>query len=488
MDPPMTVGKQFQDDAKSAGSGSVELEKHSEVIGHTTDQDYDLQKLQVNERRALAKIDFRVVPVLCILYLLAFLDRVNIANAALFGLKEDLKLGGTEYNTALVIFFVPYVGLPRIIVASWPRDFSWVREDLTKKPLFPTHELLGLFESGMFPGCFYLLAMWYRREEAQKRYTFFFCSTTLAGAFGGLLASAIGKMDGIRGYRGWRWVFILEGLLTCVVSFVLFFLIADFPEQVKWLSAEEKRWVKRRLYDDVGNSQVDNSITFRSSLDVLKDYKVLVGGLMYFGLIVPAYGYAYFAPAIIQGLGYGPIRTQLLSVPPWAAAFGLAMCLATISDAVRHRFIFTIIPPAIGLAGFVILMKENHNIHLRYAAIFLAAAGTYAAMPIIVCWFNTNLAGHRRRAVATGWQVGFGNIGGIIAAYSFLAKDAPRYITGYSICIAFICLSMLSCGVYFLGLVWENRQRDRGQVRGVDLPPEEKEKMGDLNPDYRYLL
>ena len=63
--------------------------------------------------------------------------------------------------------------------------------------------------TGMFPGCFYLLAMWYRREEAQKRYTFFFCSTTLAGAFGGLLASAIGKMDGLRGYRGWRWVFII---------------------------------------------------------------------------------------------------------------------------------------------------------------------------------------------------------------------------------------------------------------------------------------
>jgi hypothetical protein len=64
-------------------------------------------------------------------------------------------------------------------------------------------------QAGMFPGSFYLLAMWYRREESQKRFTFFFSSTTLAGAFGGLLASAIGKMDGVRGYRGWRWVFIL---------------------------------------------------------------------------------------------------------------------------------------------------------------------------------------------------------------------------------------------------------------------------------------
>ena len=108
--------------------------------------------------------------------------------------------------------------------------------------------------------------------------------------------------------------------------------------------------------------------------------------------------------------------------------------------------------------------------------------------------------------MATGWQVGFGNsksgitlcalqftkdldlVGGIIAAYSFLSKDAPRYTTGYSICIAFVCLSALSCGVYFAGVIWENRRRDRGLVRGADLPPEEKEKLGDLNPDYRYLL
>jgi MFS family permease len=81
----------------------------------------------------------------------------------------------------------------------------------------------------MFAG-FYLIGMWYRRHEAQRRYSFFFNSTTLAGAFGGLLASAIGKMDGVRGYAGWRWIFILEGCLTCVVSFAFFFLLPDFPE------------------------------------------------------------------------------------------------------------------------------------------------------------------------------------------------------------------------------------------------------------------
>jgi hypothetical protein len=185
--------------------------------------------------------------------------------------------------------------------------------------------------------------MWYRRHEAQKRYSFFFSSTTLAGAFGGLLASAIGKMDGMRGYRGWRydtvrkrygnsinfslnrWIFILEGTLTCVVSFAFFFLIPTFPEQAKWLRPEERAYVSARLRADQGKSALERKITFKDVMNVFKDPKVLIGGFMYFGLIVPAYGYAYFSPAIIKSYGYSPIQTQLHSVPPWAAAFAFAM-------------------------------------------------------------------------------------------------------------------------------------------------------------------
>ncbi|CAL1702171.1 unnamed protein product [Somion occarium] len=478
----------------------VDIEKP--IIEHS---EPGLQSPQVNGRRILRKIDLRVVPVLCVLYLLAFLDRVNIANATLFGLKEDLKLQGDQYNTALVIFFVPYIicEIPSNALLKRLKPHLWLSgcmfmfglttllQGFTQNygGLLATRFFLGVFESGMFPGCFYLLAMWYRREEAQKRYSFFFSSTTLAGAFGGLLASAIGKMDGVRGYRGWRWVFILEGLFTCVVAIVFFFLISDFPEEVKWLTAEEKQFVKDRLYDDVGHSQSDEKITFKSALGVLKDYKVIIGGFMYFGLIVPAYGYAYFAPAIIQSIGnHSSIHTQLLSVPPWACACVLSMVVAIISDYSGHRYIFTLLPTLVALAGFIILLVVHDNNHLQYAALFLASAGSYSAMPIIVCWFNTNLAGHKRRAVATGWQVGFANIGGIIAAYSFVAKDAPKYIPGYSISIAFIVLSMFACVAYLVGIAWENRERDRGNVRGVDLPAEEKQKLGDLNPDYRYIL
>lgn len=112
--------------------------------------------------------------------------------------------------------------------------------------------------------------------------------------------------------------------------------------------------------------------------------------------------------------------------------------------------------------------------------------GTYAAMPVIVCWFNMNLGGHHRRAVGSAWQIGFGNIGGIVATYSFLSKDAPEYRPGYSICIGFICLSALSCCLYAALITWENRRRSR-TVR-QDLSDYEKTELGDLNPEFRYML
>lgn len=126
--------------------------------------------------------------------------------------------------------------------------------------------------------------MWYKRSEAQKRYSFFFSSTTLAGAFGGLLASAIGKMNGVRGYLAWRWIFILEGLLTCVVAIAFFWLIPEFPEDAKWLTEEERTYVKERLQKDQGRSAAERQIRFKDVMTVFKDYKIFVGGFMYFGM------------------------------------------------------------------------------------------------------------------------------------------------------------------------------------------------------------
>lgn len=207
---------------------------------------------------------------------------------------------------------------------------------------------------------------------------------------------------------------------------------------------------------------------------------------MYMGLIVPAYGYAYFAPSIITTYKYSAIETQLHSVPPWAAAFGFSMLVAVFSDAFKHRFLFALAPICISLAGFAVLLTVHDNLPLQYSALFLVCMGTYSAMPVIVCWFNMNLGGHHRRAIGSAWQVGFGNIGGIVATYSFLSKDAPLYKPGYGICIGFACLSAVSCCAYAGLITWENRRRERS-VR-ANISDYERTELGDLNPEFRYML
>jgi hypothetical protein len=204
-------------------------------------------------------------------------------------------------------------------------------------------------------------------------------------------------------------------------------------------------------------------------------------------MIVGAYGYAYFSPTIISQLGYTAVRANLLSTPPWAVAFVFAMTIATISDYVAHRFLFAVTCIIIAMIGFIVLLVPDMRNSVYYGALFLAAPGAYTAMPIIVCWFNTNLGGHLKRSVGSAWQVGFGNIGGIIAVYVFLPGTAPRYVLGKSVCIGFFGLAIISTVIYYFGCAWENRRRDR-RVGRTDLSEEEMSRLGDSHPDFRFML
>lgn len=118
--------------------------------------------------------------------------------------------------------------------------------------------------------------------------------------------------------------------------------------------------------------------------------RVVAGAFMYLGFVVPAYSYAYFSPTIIKSFGYSPIRTQLLSVPPWACSFVFAMIIAVFSDLLKHRFLFVLLPLFVAISGFATLLAYNGDYHVKYGALFLAVSGVYSTMPVIVAWFNSN--------------------------------------------------------------------------------------------------
>lgn len=502
----MPIGKPSPTAPSDSEKAGLDIVGNNTYHPGTADIEYDELHVpcppHTTERKIMNRVDWHLIPFLCVLYLLAFLDRVNIANAKSFKLVDDLNLKDNEYNTALTMFFVPYIIAeipsnillkkfsPRVWLPACMLGFgiASVGQGLVQNysGLLATRFFLGLFESGMFPGCFYLISMWYKRNESQKRYSLFFSSTSLAGAFGGLLASAIGKMQGIRGYNGWRWIFILEGILTCVVALVFFVIFPSFPEEAKWLKEDERAYIKARLQADQGHNAAERKITFHDVVTVMKDHRVWLGGFMYFGLIVPAYGYAFFAPTIISTYHYDAIQTQLHSVTPWAASFGFSLLTAILSDWTRHRAAFALAPLALSLAAFATLLTVHDNTPVQYAMLHLVTMGTYAVLPIIVCWFSMNLGGHHRRAIGTAWQIGFGNIGGIIATFAFLNKDAPYFKNGYSICLGFTCLSGLASALYLISIYLENQRRKKA-VRDVGLSDYEKSEMGDLNPEFRYM-
>lgn len=224
-----------------------------------------------------------------------FWDRVNISSALTLGILKDLDLTGDRANTALVVFYAPYIisEIPSNILMKKLNPHVWLSACIfafgiimlgqafvkSYGGLICTRFFLGLAEAGIFPGSFYLISFWYKREEAQKRFTVYWSSVILAGAFGGLLATGISKMDGDRGMAAWRWIFLLEGVASVCVGIAAFFFVADFPKEAKWLTPEERAFLTAKTRSNESNNA---PITRQDLIHYFTDIKSYLGAIMYF--------------------------------------------------------------------------------------------------------------------------------------------------------------------------------------------------------------
>ncbi|KAI0973736.1 putative allantoate permease [Xylaria arbuscula] len=425
----------------------------------------------IDSNKLLRKVDLHVLPILFIVYGAAFIDRVNISNALTLGLSTELGLVDQQPNIALTIFFIPYIlfEIPSNILMKKFNPHVWipgcilifgvvmVAQGFVQNygGLLATRFLLGLAEAGVFPGSFYLISFWYKRDEAQKRFPFYWSSTIIAGAFGGLLASAIGKLEGVRGLSSWRWVFILEGIATILIAIVAFFCITDFPREAKWLLPDEKAFLLARVEADESHRV---PVTTKEVFKFLSQPLHWVAAIIYLSFLIPSYSFVFFLPSIVQTLGYSTIQTQLHSVPPFAAAFGFAIVTAYISDRIRLRSPLIFLGLALLITGLSILttVHGRSNFSAEYAGLCLIAMGSTGVGGIVVCWYVMNLRGHVERSIGSAWFICFGNIGGIIATFTFLKRDAPYYRTGYLICLSSSSLCVVMCALYGM-LIWRKR-------------------------------
>jgi len=225
---------------------------------------------------------------------------------------------------------------------------------------------LGVAEAGLFPGVSYYLSCWYKRSEFGIRVAIFFSAAAVAGSFGGLLAAAIEKMDGVGGKRGWAWIFILEGLATVVLGVISFWMVHDFPDEAKFLSIDDRRRVIRRLKEDDQSSAEHEEFKWAYLWASLGDWKTYTGMVIYMGCDGALYAFSLFIPTIIKGLGYSSAHAQLLTVPPYAVAAVVTITVGFIADRTRQRGLCNICIAFFGIAGFSMLLGK---MNLRFSAI-----------------------------------------------------------------------------------------------------------------------
>ncbi|KAI9827522.1 MAG: hypothetical protein M1832_004872 [Thelocarpon impressellum] len=457
------------------------------------------------ERRLRIKCDWHVLPILCVLYLLSFLDRVNIGNARIEGLEKELKMSGSDYNVASLIFFVSYFlfEVPSNIILKNVNPssyfaiimFGWGVVTVCQgvvtnfSSLVALRFLLGMFESGFTAGSVYLISMYYKRYELQWRISIWFSFAILGAAFGGLFAYALAKMNGVGGYSGWRWIYIIEGLLTVVTAAFAKMFVVDWPVNAKFLTEPERALLLRRLAADGGFGKMDrlNAVSARRTA---KDWKIYVGALMYFGVVNTGYATALFIPTIIREMGYTSSSAQLRSAAVNLTAAGCILMVAYTTDRIRNRYFACVLGPVIGTTGYVMLLAQGSlSAGVKYMATFFITCGVYIMQPVTLGWLANNMGGHYKRAIAAAVQAAVGNLGGIVASNIFITEQAPRYPVGYGVSMALLLFAGLMSTVFLVGLRRENKLRDQGgRDYRLQESAEELENMGDDHPSFRFSM
>ncbi|GJN71068.1 hypothetical protein PLIIFM63780_002341 [Purpureocillium lilacinum] len=463
-------------------------------------------------RRILRKADWRVIPCLAAMYLVSFIDRSNIGNAKVAGMNKDLHLTGMQYNIALTAFFIPYalLEIPCNVILKLTRPSIWMPSIMLAwgivmtltgivkdfKGLVICRVFLGITESGFFPGATYLLTVWYRRYEVQTRMVVFYASVSLSGAFSGLLAYAIQHMEGIAHLGGWSWIFILEGLATIVIAICMYIFLPDGPATAKFLTQEEKRFIITRLETETGSGEgrTTNSdkLTVRQVMEALKEWRIYVAVVIYWGNTVAVYAFSVTIPTVIRDLGYSAANAQLMTIPVYVCAMICAVVSAMLSDRYKQRSSFILgacVTAALGLLALIASPHPNYP-GLTYGFLFLAASGLYSIIVPAICWIANNLAPSGKRAVGMAMLISGGNLGGIVGSNIFLEREAPHYWSGYGVCLAVVLAAIVSVLVLRWRYKKDNTARDKMTLAEIraKYTDDELVRLGDASPLWRYTL
>ena len=424
----------------------------------------------MSDDHIFTKCAWRLIPLTMVLYLVNYIDRVNVGFAALT-MNKDLNFSPVIFGFGAGVFFLGYfffqvpanwilerVGARRwmfCILVAWGSISA--ANALVQDPtsFYVVRFLLGVAEAGFFPGMILYLTYWFPQAYLARYFAMFATAIPLAFVIGGPLASVILSMEGVAGLHGWQWLFILEGMPAVFLAFAVLKLLPDGPARAAWLTTEEKALIAKRLASDEPGAKSSFWLTFR-------DPRVFVLGIALFGITAGGqYGVGLWLPQIVQRMGFSNQATGLIVALPYIIAVAAMVLWGRSSDIRRERVWHVAIPLLCGAGGFAIASVAQNSL-LQFVGLTVTAVAAVSSYPPMNSLLKSMLS---RSGMASGIALynSIGNLGGFAGPYIIGALQTDNGGNAASMAILSMFLVFSASIVLGLGRVLALGQQRHGQ-------------------------
>ncbi|GMM31333.1 allantoate permease [Martiniozyma asiatica (nom. inval.)] len=471
----------------------------------------DLEDVDIDDekfKKLLRKIDFHLLPLICLLYALQFMDKTSSSYAAVMGLRTYYKMEGVMYSWVGSSFYLGYLAfefpvsalLQRFPVAKTASAFVIIWGVLlclhatpsTYPGLITLRTLLGIFESGITPAMVIITGQWYKKEEQFLRTSLWFSCNGLGTIMGSAIAYGLATHESSYSMPAWKILFIVVGVMTIFVGILILIWIPDLPTKAIWLTEEEKRLTVLRIKTNqqgFGNKH----FKFSQFKEALLDINTWLFFFFALASNIPNGSLTNFGSILLtETFGYTATESLYMNMPTGAVELVGCILLAWLHRYCSSRLIISFISMAIALVCACMLAFAKHSPHARLAGYYLMFVYPLTTICSLSC-FSSNVAGHTKKITVNAiYLIGY-CAGNLIGPQTFIASQAPEYVGGEIAIVVCYVVSLIFIAWTYFNYWRVNRQRNRLQAEGkLEIPDFENYEFADLtdkeNPNFRYSL
>ncbi|KAI0206138.1 major facilitator superfamily transporter [Astrocystis sublimbata] len=466
--------KSFEGSASHKEMGSKQIEELAEIVVPIENcellRDKTNDELAAIERSLVRKLDYRFLPGVCFMLLLEYLDRINVSNARLAGMQDDLGLSDVQWSLGISLFYIGYIvsqvptnvllakSQPRYVMSTMMLAWSvtTIKAAAIKdgRAFMLLRFLCGLFEGPFIPAVALVTSSWYTRAENPLRMRIWYAGNIVSTVVSGLLAA--GNLQGVGGLASWRWFFLLEGAASVVVGAAAFFFIPNFPDNTGtfFFTPEESEMARYRQAKDSGGLCEDDECGPWEGVWLAAHFFIIIGQ-----------SYKDFFPSIVNTFHFFKTGTYLLQAPPYAFAYLFTLFVSWSAGRVGEHCWHMVGSLIAGLVGAILLISTLST-GPRYFGTFILAAGPFLALNLQISWETSVVPRPRaKRAIANAVS----SISHWFTPYFFLSYQEPRYQTGGGIIITGIGAAIVMCVITRSWSVRKNKQLDAREAEIGDL-------------------